>query len=286
MPLTPPTLTRLDPSRPLLWRDGTTLQLGDDGTLRIPAAEPWVELLLSRMRHGFRRGSFDVLAHAAGAPWAEARRLLALIEPALRDDPAPARPAWTSTLGLTDERTEGRFRETLADEGVSLVDAGHRGAVAIVLVPGASAALQFAGHLREDEAHLPVAFEPGRVTVGPLVEPGFSPCLSCRDTEDTASDPAWPLVHSQLIGRDPGPIPAARVAAAAELAALLLADAEPGRLVRLSADGRRAWRSVSFREECLCRAPSCPSRPGTVRVPAPRGRPFAPTTAPAFARPA
>lgn len=286
VPLTPSTLTRLDPSRPLLWRDDTTLQLGDDGTLRLSAEQPWVEPLLSRLRHGFRRSAYDVIAHAAGAPWDEARRLLALIAPALHDDPSPARAAWTSSLGLTDTRTEGRLREALADEGVVIAPPEDPEAVAVVLVPGAAAAVQFARQLRDDRAHLPVAFEPGRVTVGPLVVPGDTPCLSCRDLEDTERDPAWPLVHSQLIGRDPGRIPASRVGEAARLAAVLLASNEAGRLARVSADGRCAWRSVSFREECLCREPSSPSRPGTATVRAPLALPTATRRSPAFARPA
>lgn len=286
MPLTPPTLTRLDPARPLLWRDATTLQLGDDGTLRLPAEQSWVEPLLSRMRRGFRRSAFDVIAHAAGAPWDDARRLLALVDPALTDDPSPLRAVWTSSLGLTDPRAEGRLREALADEGVPAGAPDQADAVAVVLVPGAAAAVQFAVHLREDRPHLPLAFEPGRVTVGPLVIPGETPCLSCRDIEDTERDPAWPLVHSQLIGRDPGRIPASRVGEAARLTAVLLASSDPARLVRVSADGRRVWRSVSFRGECLCREPSSPSRPGTATVPAPLDLPIATRRSPAFARPA
>jgi hypothetical protein len=68
---------------PLLWRDEHTLQLGDDGGLRIDAEDPWVEPLLSRLRSGFRRGSFDVIAHAAGAPREAARTLLARLDDVL-----------------------------------------------------------------------------------------------------------------------------------------------------------------------------------------------------------
>lgn len=286
MPLTPPTMTRLDPATPLLWRDGTTLQLGEDGDLRFPADAPWVERLLSRMRHPFRRSAFDVLAYAAGAPRDEARRLLARVEPLLQDDAAPARAAWTSSLGLSDERTEYRVRESLADQGVPLVEPGVPGAVAVVVVPGAAAALAFASHMRADTPHLPVAFQPGRVTVGPLVLPGSSPCLACRDAHDTDRDPAWPLLHSQLIGADPGRVRAVQAAEAGMLAAQLLAHPVPGRLVRFSADGERVWRSVTFHAECLCRAPSSPSLPGSETVRAPRALPTSTRTAREFARPA
>ena len=288
MPLTPSTLTRLDPGAPLLWRDGHTLQLGDAGDLHIDAAEPWVELLLSRLRFGFRRASFDVIAHAAGAPRDAARALLVLLDPVLIDDPAPRRPAWVESIGIIDGRSEYRMRESLTDEGIRLVDPGHDAAVAVVLVQGAAAAVQFARFLRDDVAHLPVSFEPGRMTVGPLVIPGASACLACRDGHDTDRDPAWPLLHAQMIGRDPGPIRAAQVAEAGRLAAQLLADGADtrGRVVRVSADGSHVWRSVTFHAECRCRAPWSPSRRGTAMAPAPLDPPSAPTTARAFARPA
>lgn len=286
MPLTPTTLTRLDPGTPLLWRDGTTLQLGHEGVIRIAASAPWVERLLSRMRHGFRRASFDVIAHQAGAPREEARQLLALVEPALQEQPPLPLPARVTSLGLIDHRAEPRLREALADEGVPLADDDGAVAVTVVLVPGMAAARQFTGLLRADTPHLPVAVETGRVTVGPLVLPGITPCLACRDVEDAARDEAWPLVHSQLVARDPGRIPLARLAAAGAVAAGLLAATAPARIAQINADGGIAWRSVSFREECLCRGPSSPSPPGSATVPVRPDRPSVPTTVPAYAQPA
>lgn len=284
MPLTPSTLTRLDPSVPILWRDGRTLQLGADGTLRFTVEEPWVELLLSRLRSDFRRGSFDVIAHGLGAPRQEARLLLDRLEHLLVDDPVAMPPAWVETIGITDGRSAYRVREALVDEGVALVDRAHRGAVGVIPVQGSAAALQFARYLREDIPHLPIAFEPGRVTVGPLVVPGRTPCLSCRDAEDTERDPAWPLLHAQLIGRETGPLRAAQVAEGALLAARLLALRDGGRIVRVSADGSRAWRALTFHEGCRCREPSSPSRRGTSTEPVPLAPPTATMRSPRYAR--
>ena len=284
MPLTPPTLTRLDPSTPVLWRDERTLQLGADDGLRIAADAPWVEMLLSRLRSGFRRGAFDVIAHGVGAPHQDARMLLARIEHLLIDDPTPTRPAWVETLGVTDGRAAPRTRDVLEDEGIVLVDRSVRGAVGVILVQGAAAAVQFARYLREDFPHLPVAFEPGRVTAGPLVVPGDSPCLACRDADDADCDPAWPLLHAQLIGRGPAVLRAAQVAEGALAAARLLAAGDGGEIVRVSADGSRARRAVTFHEGCRCRAPSSPSPPGTATVPALLDLPTATTRCPGFAR--
>lgn len=286
-PLTSKTITRLDPALPLLWRDGETLQFGVDGDVRVRVDAPWVELLLARMANGFRRVSFDVIAHGAGAPHRQARALLARVEPLLVDEEISYRAAWVESIDHVDGRDEYRMREALADEGVSLGRRESREDVGVILVQGAAAALQFARYLREDTTHLPVAFERGRTTVGPLVVPGRSACLACRDGHERDRDPAWPRLHTQLIGRGAGPISAARVAEAATLAARLLSDAaEVGTYAEVSATRGRSWRSVSFHEDCRCRVPSSRSPRGTSTAPVRLDQPSETRTATAFARPA
>lgn len=286
MPLSPSTLTRLDPDVPLLWRDERTLQFGLDGALRIAADAAWVEILLSRMRTGFRRSAFDVIAHGAGAPWDEARALLQSVGPLLVDDPAPMRPVRVETIGITDTRADHRMREALQDEGLPLTDESVRDAVAVVLVQGAAAAVQFATFLRDDVAHLPVSFLHREVTVGPLVIPGASPCLACRDAHDVDRDPAWPLLHAQLVGGAGRPVAASRIGLAAAAVADLLgapAGADAAEL-RISADGSRVSRPVTFHEGCRCRALWSPSRPGNETAPVPLVPRTSPTTATACAR--
>lgn len=290
-PLSPRTITRLDPTIPLLWRDEQTLQLGVDGDLQITIEGVWVEALLARMRGGFERRSFDVIAHAVGAPRADARALLARLRPLLVDDPAEPAPAWVESANLGDSRTEGRMRECLTEEGVPAGSRENPGHVGIVLVQGAAAALQLASYLRADLAHLPISFDAGGVTVGPLVRPGLAPCLACRDGHERDRDPAWPRLHAQLIGRESGPITGARVAEAARMAARLLAggeqqDAEESRFVRITASGERVWRSLSFHAECRCRELSSRSPRGSATAAALRVPPSATTRATAYARPA
>lgn len=283
-PLSSTTLTRLDPDVPLLWRDDTILQLGLAGDVRVSASAAWVELLLARMRAGFRRAAFDVVAHGVGAPRQEARMLLAQLGAFLVDDAPPPQAAWVETLNITDGRAAHRMREALADEDVATGDRSAPADVAVVLVQGAAAAMQFARYLRDDTPHLPVAFERGAVTVGPLVRPGASPCLACRDGHERDRDDAWPRLHAQLIDRDAGALRAAMVAEAAALAARLLrADAPEGELVRLSADGSREWRAVTFHAECRCRALSFPSLPGIETEPVPLVPRIATSSEPGFA---
>lgn len=286
-PLTPKTLTRLDPAVPLLWRDGETLQIGLEGTLRIPASDPWVERLLTHLATGFRRASFDVIAHAAGAPRAEARALLARLEPLLLDDPPVPRAAWVESLDVRDGRCAPRLRDALLDEGVAGGLRTDPGDIGVVLVEGAATAIEFARYLREDTAHLPVALERGRITIGPLVVPGESPCLGCRDRAATDDDPAWPRLHAQLIGRPSGPISAARIADAATVVAqLLAADPAGGSAVVLNRDGSRVRHPVPFHAGCLCHASWSRSPRGNATEPVPLVRPNGTRTGTGYARPA
>lgn len=45
--------------------------------------------------------------------------------------------------------------------------------------------------------HLPCGVLDGQVVIGPLVQPGTTPCLTCIDTQMLAEDPEWRLVRAQ-----------------------------------------------------------------------------------------
>jgi len=151
-PVTPPTLTRLDPRYPLLWRDADTVQFGLESVVRIDVAGPWVEPLLNRLRAGIRLSSFDVVAHGVGAPRHEARRMLAALRPLLVDDALPAPPFWVDGINLPDGRGQERLRQSLIDEGLDEADPRAPGAVAVVMIGGAVAALQMAPYARRRAA--------------------------------------------------------------------------------------------------------------------------------------
>jgi bacteriocin biosynthesis cyclodehydratase domain-containing protein len=69
-------------------------------------------------------------------------------------------------------------------------------------------------------AHLTAAASEAIGTVGPLVIPGQTACLSCVDMARTDRDPAWPLILAQASGQAPHP-----AACAAALAAAVAAQA-------------------------------------------------------------
>jgi hypothetical protein len=265
-----PVLTRLDARYPILWRDASTVQFGLEGIVTLDVGEPWVEPLLTRLRSGIRLSTFDVVAHGVGAPRAAAKKLLSSLRPVLVTDPKSAPPAFVEDVNVSDGRTTERMRQSLADEGIRITGRADADAVAVVVVEGAAAALQFAPYLREDRAHLPVAFEHDAVTVGPLVIPGRTPCLSCRDEHERRRDEAWPILHAQLVGRTVE-VTTARVAGAASLVTRVLRTPVEGAgvMVRVNPDGRRVWRSLRHHEGCPCLGTSCRSQPGSGTAPDP-----------------
>ena len=282
----PAPLSYLDPAYPPLWRDGETLQFGVDSTVRLHVDGPWVEPLVARLRRGIRLPTFDVVAHGLGAPRDGARALLEALRPLLREQCPPPPPVQVESLNLADSRAEVRMQLALDEHGLRPAEQPTTDTVSIVLVQGAVAAAQLHPHLREDRPHLPVGFEPGGFTVGPLVVPGRTPCLSCRDGHARDRDPSWPLVHTQLSGDDRSPPTAAAIVTAASFAARIIADDSggAGRWIRVGADDRRVWRSVRFHEECRCRAPWSRSPRGTETDRAAFDPP--PSSATAYARPA
>jgi len=286
-PISPTTLTRIDPAFPMLWRDVDTVQFGMDAAVLIPLSEPWIEPLLQAMRAGFRRTAFDVIAHGVGAPRQPARDLLAKLEPVLRTDRPPSPPVWIESVNLDDSRVQPRIEHALRDEGIETVAPTTPGAVGIVLVHGAASAHHLADHLRDDLVHLPVAFEPGSTVIGPLVFPGRTPCLSCRDAHERDRDPAWPSMHAQLIGATAVPITSVRTIEAAGLIARVLGETGGAKLtksVRIAADGRRVWSELTFHADCLCREQMSRSPRGSGTDAAPPAQRSATMTARGFLR--
>ncbi len=270
----------------MLLRDERTVQFGLEGGLRVGIEAEWVEPFLTRLRAGFRRGGIDVVAHGVGAPRESARRLVAFLEPLLIDDAPPRLRAWVDADGIRDPRCGYRLREALADEAVPRGERERPDDVAVVVLAGAAAAVQLAPYLRDDVPHLPIAIDRRRATVGPLILPGRTPCLACRDGHMRDRDPAWPRLHAQMVGRDPGPVPAALIAGAGAAAATLLAPVgdDAGRVITLGSDGSRATTAVRFHEECRCREPSSRSLPGTVTGHVPPAPPTATSSATASVR--
>ncbi len=283
----PGTILRLDPAHQPLWRDATTVQFGLDRRAEVEVSEPWQDALISKLASGIRAERFDVVAHGLGAPRGQARLYLEALRPVLCTARAtPPRVYVGSGAGMP---VAGMLwtREALSAAGFLLADAEDRLSVAVVAVAGAASARGFAAHLAADRPHLPIAFDAGGTTIGPLVLPGRTPCLSCRDAHEKDRDPAWPLLHAQLIDRDPGQIAPSRIVEAANVAAWLLTTLRPGGVaIRITVDAARSRRRVTFHAECQCRMVRPRSPRGSARAGAPPSPRAEPTTARAYAQPA
>jgi bacteriocin biosynthesis cyclodehydratase domain-containing protein len=71
-----------------------------------------------------------------------------------------------------------------------------------------------------DIPHLAVAVTGVRAVIGPLVIPGRTSCLRCRDLHLADADPSWPRVAVQWSARRPGPVSAGLAHLAGSWAAL------------------------------------------------------------------
>lgn len=278
------TFLRLDPAHPALWRDETTLQLGAHPIVTVRDPAPWQERVLDAMEHGVDSGTLERLTAALDVPASELERFLVLLEGALHR-PAAARSVQLRAADGVDATTCSDVAEALGAAGIAATWAASgapSAGEAVVLIaqhhvpPHVPAQLMAA-----DATHVPVVFDGGGVTVGPVVEPGRTACLACLAAHERDRDPAWPALVAQLVARRPVAVPRARAMEAGMLVARLLRDRTGSRVsastsVHSSGDARRAWRSHRPHPECLCRpATAVPeraadrSRRGTATAPAP-----------------
>lgn len=280
-------MLRLASSTPPLWRTDSTVQLGADSPVRLPELTPWQERLLDELTVGIPDAMLDPLARSLGADPGEAQDFVDRIGGALQHpagDLPSVRLELPADTGHDDERSlvaaltaaglrprqTTRWSEARPDPSETVIAVSNR------LTSPHRAGRLMAG----DVTHLPIELAGDRVSIGPLVVPGVTACLACRNAHRRDRDPSWPQLAAQLLGRAAVPTdPALLVEAAAVAVRLLRAGAcDPAPSVTLSAgDGRRLWRAHRPHPACLCRSPGGTS---TVAASPP------PTTATACAQPA
>jgi len=226
---------RLNPRYPLVWRTPDCVQLGvDRAVVTIGGLTLAHEAVLSALAVGVHRSGAMLLGTLAGASAAEVTQLLNLLEPALLYVPDDAEPPITPLPRTVHVDGGGptalRLHALLSNLGIEEPAPGAEPELAVlvgqyVLYP------ERHGHwLRRDIPHLPVVFSDSTARVGPLVEPGFGPCLTCLELAHVDDDPAWPAMACQLAPRQaPSETPRLSFEVAARVAGLVQDRLDIGR---------------------------------------------------------
>lgn len=249
----------LDPARPPVWRTPDDLQFGPDDSVRLHHPAPWQERMITELSRGLPDVAVEPVALALGASAHDARALIALLGPVLitpgtrlaasvaveADSPALAPAAAQVTAGL---RAHG-----------AAITSDSRSADAVLIVAAHVVDPRHAARLlREDIRHLPLVLHGDTVTVGPMVVPGATACLTCLEAARRDADPAWPAVATQLLHAPPPPAPGGLIIEAGLVAARMVgevSDAPVTRSLTLSARShRRSWRTHRPHAACGCRS--------------------------------
>jgi bacteriocin biosynthesis cyclodehydratase domain-containing protein len=251
----------------LVWRTPNCVQLGiDRAVVTIDGLTVAHETVLSALTVGVHRSGAMLLGTTAGASVAEIEHLLDLLQPALlfvaddaAPDPAPApRTVYVDGVG----QTAHRVRALLANLGIGEPSPGAEPELAVIVGHYVLHPERHGHWLRRDIPHLPVIFSDSTVRVGPLVEPGLGPCLTCLELARVDEDPAWPAMACQLAPRQaPSETPRLSFEVAARVAGLVQDRLETGRSalftrsLRLDAQQGTITRCVHrLHERCGCQA--------------------------------
>ena len=173
-----------------------------------------LERVLAALSVGVPRSGVLMIGREGGASDEAILGLLRALRPALLvtgetlPSPAPLPMAPTEPGAPPavcvdgDGPTAALIGSLLGTLGLRLTGADDPGAGLAVIVGHYALEPERHGHwLRRDVPHLPVVFSDSEVRIGPLVEPGVGPCLSCLELAHLDSDPSWAAIACQLLSR-------------------------------------------------------------------------------------
>ena len=195
---------KLDGRFAMVWRDPFSLQVGvDPARVVLRDVSTADERMIAALGSGVSRSGLEMIAGSSGASEREVSSLLRELKSLLLPEPTEQRPARVSIVG--SGQTVERIASTIALANISVTvgatatDEDSDLGIAVghyVLDPES-----YGFWLRRDLPHLPVVFGDDSVQIGPLVEPGNSPCLYCLEHYRRDADASWSAIASQLWGR-------------------------------------------------------------------------------------
>lgn len=276
-------IVTLDPRMPIFWRDQNTLQIGlESSPVILHDVTPAIERLIGALAAGSSRDALRRIARHGSVDPAIVDVLLESLGEHLAA-PSEARPRGYIAVDGGGPHTTA-IREAILG---AVTPTGERSAdehprlgviVADYVITPSRAASWMSGGV----AHLPVVFDDAGARIGPVIIPGETPCLRCRDLHRRDLDEDWPTIAAQLNGRPAPASPPALVRAIVSRAALSVANyllgvpPEPVAIRLNRNDPHERLESQHFHPECGCR-----SLEGNATDPAATtdGPPFVPTSA-------
>jgi bacteriocin biosynthesis cyclodehydratase domain-containing protein len=281
---------RIDPRLPLVWRSPQSLQLGvDRPAVVLETVSNAEERMLAALIGGTTRTGLGLVADAAGASMDDVDALLDRVGPALVPAPRPHQLGSVVVSGVG--AAADRIRYALEERGLLQreVVAGSRPDLAVLVAHFVVDPADRARWLSLDVPHATVLLGDSEARIGPIVEPGITPCLHCLELERRDADAAWPAIASQLWGRAASvdtPLFAGELTS--HVVRLVEARLSSGRsevaesLTIDGATGSHTTRGWAFHPEC-----GCAVQPGSdsagARHPAAAPGPTTGSTAPALA---
>ena len=237
---------RLDGRFATVWRDPFSLQIGvDPARVVLRDVSTAQERMIAALESGVSRSGLDMIASSSGASANDVSALLRTLKLLLIADEPIGAAHRVSIVGAG--QTVERIANTLALAGVQVSVSSSVSASAgedecdlgVVVGHYVLDPESYGFWLRRDLPHLPVVFGDESVMIGPLVEPGSSPCLYCLEHHRRDSDASWSAIASQLWGRRArSETPLAGAEVATRVARLVLARLESGRPARPTMSAR------------------------------------------------
>ena len=199
----PDDVYRIRTSRPVLWRTPSSVQVGvDDPPLVVENIPDRAAPLLHALQSGVSTDGFELLAQQLRVPLSSAHHLANSFSPAFHTDPSEPKPRFIVTGPgvarriVADTLRSWGFVATLASHPRPSQSKAIHLLVADYVIDPQWLPRYGAGRSR----HLPLVFSDRSITAGPLITPGSTPCLSCRELFLRENNPHWLALGSQLWG--------------------------------------------------------------------------------------
>jgi hypothetical protein len=197
------TLLRIDPAIHSAWTSPTTLRFGiDRAVVVLDNPPPKIERLIGALRDGVPRARYPHIAAAFGVNAADREQLLDALQPVLLRM-GDAVPTETGSLRIhLDEDPDVRTQLGALASAAGYCLASADDAQFVLLTTQFSCTpARSRQWMTRGKPHLPIVFGESRVSIGPLVGVSNNPCAFCLELTRVDTDPDWPAIASQCIGK-------------------------------------------------------------------------------------